>query len=148
MRGLNLFKTKNMNQFMRYLIVGGTATVVEWGLFWVFVYPLKWDQNLGFIVAYILSTFVNLIFGRHFAFKSAVANKGLRAFLRESSLVYIVAAVSCILNVLLLNFFTIVFNMDSMLAKVVTTGIVFIFNFLARKLGIYRERKPTEKMSL
>jgi putative flippase GtrA len=64
---------------------------------------------------------------------------------RESSLVYLVAAVGCGLNILFLNIFTGIFHMDSMLAKVVTTAVVFLFNYLARKLGIYRERKPSTK---
>lgn len=144
---LNLWKEKKLRPFLRYVLVGGVSTAVEWGLFWVFVYPLGWNQNLGFIAAYILSTFVNLMLGRKYAFPSAVEKSGGgRAFLRESSLIYIVAAVSCGLNVLFLNLFTGVFRMDSMLAKVVTTGLVFFFNYLARRLGIYRERRPTENL--
>ena len=138
---------KDIRQFFSYLVVGGTSTAVEWGLFFLFVYPLKWDQNLSFLVAYVISTFVNLVFGRNYTFKSAVARQaGDRgALARESSLVYLVAAVSCGLNMLFLNLFTAVFHMDSMLAKVVTTGLVFFFNYLARKLGIYRERGPSPK---
>lgn len=140
--------TKNdMRQFLSYLVVGGTSTAVEWGLFFLFVYLLKWDQNLSFIVAYIISTFINLVFGRNYTFKNAVMQQAgdRKALARESSLVYLVAAVSCGLNVLFLNIFTGIFHMDSMLAKVVTTAIVFFFNYLARKLGIYRERKPSTK---
>ena len=138
---------KDIRQFFSYLVVGGTSTAVEWGLFFLFVYPFKWDQNLSFIVAYIISTFINLVFGRNYTFKNAVMQQGgdRRALARESSLVYLVAAVSCGLNVLLLNIFTGIFHMDSMLAKVVTTGLVFFFNYLARKLGIYRESKPSTK---
>jgi putative flippase GtrA len=29
---------KNIRQFLSYIIVGGSATVVEWVLFWVFVH--------------------------------------------------------------------------------------------------------------
>lgn len=145
---LNVWKIKSLRPFLRYALVGGASTAVEWALFWVFVYPLGWNQNPGFITAYILSTFVNLVLGRKYVFHSTMGkNAGGRAFLRESSLIYIVAAISCGLNVLFLNLFTGLFHMDSMLAKVVTTGLVFFFNYLARKLGIYRERKPTENSS-
>lgn len=141
------FIPPNIRQFFSYLIVGGTSTAVEWGLFFLFVYPFGWEQNLSFIVAYVVSTFVNLVFGRHYTFKNAVLRQAgdRRALMRESSLVYLVAAVSCGLNVLFLNIFTGVFRMDSMLAKVVTTALVFFFNYLARKLGIYREHKPSPK---
>ena len=141
------FTKKNIRQFFSYLVVGGTSTAVEWGLFFLFVYLLKWDQNLSFIIAYVISMFVNLVFGRNYTFRDAVTRQAgdRRALARESSLVYLVAAVSCGLNVLFLNFFTGVFHMDSMLAKVVTTGLVFFFNYLARKLGIYREHSPSPK---
>mgnify|MGYP000900375535 FL=1 len=134
---------KNIAQFLSYLVVGGGATAVEWILFFIFVYPMKWNQNRGFVVAYAISTFVNLILGRLRTFRNAsVVHSGsspMRNFLKEASLIYLVAAVGCLLNLLFLNLFTDVFGMDSMLAKVVTTGIMLIGNYLARKLGIYRE---------
>lgn len=138
---------KEIRQFLSYLVVGGTSTAVEWGLFFLFVYLFKWDQNLSFITAYVFSTFINLVFGRNYTFKNAVQQQAgdRKALARESSLVYLVAAVSCGLNVLFLNIFTGLFHMDSMLAKVVTTGIVFFFNYLARKLGIYRENGSSTK---
>lgn len=140
---------KNFSQFMSYIVVGGGATAVEWVLFFVFVYSLKWNQNFAFIIAYVISTFVNMILGRLLTFRNAsVVNKSdnpVHNFLKETFLIYLVAAVGCVLNLLFLNLFTDIFHMDSMLAKVVTTGIMFIGNFLARKLGIYREnQKPSD----
>lgn len=150
MKSQNLLSQKNRKQFLSYAVVGGTATAVEWILFWFFVYPLGWEQNLGFTVAYILSTFVNMILGRKLTFKNAsVVHKGdsaIRNFLKETFLIYLVAAVGCVLNILLLNFFTSVFHMNSMLAKVVTTGIMVIANYMARKLGIYRESAPASNL--
>lgn len=140
---------KNIAQFISYLVVGGGATIVEWALFFLFVYRMRWDQNVGFTVAYGISTFVNLILGRLLTFRNAsVVNQSdspVRNFLKEASLIYLVAAAGCVLNLLFLNLFTVVFGMDSMLAKIVTTGIMLIGNYLARKLGIYRENtKPAE----
>lgn len=143
---------KNLSQFMSYLVVGGGATIVEWVLFFVFVYRLKMNQNLAFTIAYIISTFVNMILGRLLTFRNAnVVNKSdnpVHNFFKETLLIYLVAAVGCILNLLFLNLFTDVFHMDSMLAKIVTTGIMMIGNYLARKLGIYREDKKTSNLPL
>jgi putative flippase GtrA len=141
-----LLSGKNTRQFISYIFVGGTATVVEWGLFWIFVYSFKFDQNTGFIMAYIVSTLVNMIMGKMFTFKnSSVVNKSksnTANIVKETVLIYLVAAIGCLLNVAFLNFFTIVLHMDSMLSKVWTTAIIFIGNYLARKLGIYKENKP------
>ena len=141
---------KNIRQFISYIFVGGSATLVEWGLFFVFIYLFKLDQNLGFIIAYIISTFVNMIMGRLFTFKHAeVVHKSQSKTanaIKETLLIYLVAGVGCLLNILFMNLFSIVFHMGSMLSKVVTTGVIFIGNYLARKLGIYKEKK-TETVS-
>lgn len=143
----NVKNRKNMAQFLSYLVVGGGATAVEWALFFLFVYSMKWNQNLAFTIAYAISTFVNMILGRILTFRNAsVVNKSdspIRNFLKETSLIYLVAAVGCVLNLLFLNLFTDIFHMDAMLAKIVTTGIMVIGNYLARKLGIYRENPQT-----
>jgi putative flippase GtrA len=135
---------KNIRQFLSYLIVGGTATVVEWTLFWYFVYPLKWNQNIALVVAYTISTLMNMLLGRILTFRNASVvgrsrNRALNAA-KETFLIYLVSAVSCILNLLFLNLFTEVFHMESMFAKILVTGMMLMVNFLARKLGIYREK--------
>jgi len=143
MVNIKALNKKEIRQFMSYLIVGGAATIVEWALFWVFVYPLKWNQNLGLVVAYIISTFVNMVLGRKLTFKNAEvihkSNSRVLNYLKETSLIYIVAAVGCVLNIIFLNLFTVALHMDAMLSKVLTTGLVLLVNYLARKLGIYRE---------
>lgn len=135
---------KEIRQFLSYLVVGGTATVVEWALFWYFVYPLKWDQNNGLAVAYTISTLANMVLGRLLTFKNAdIIHKSsncLFNLIKETFLIYLVSAVGCVLNILFLDLFTDVFHMNSMIAKVLVTGILLFGNYFARKLGIYRER--------
>jgi putative flippase GtrA len=144
---ISALKNKDIRQFLSYLIVGGTATVVEWGLFWYFVYPLKWNQNAGLAVAYIISTLVNMLLGRVLTFRNAsVVHKSdsrMKNALKETSLIYLVGAVGCVLNILFLDLFTDVFHMNAMLAKVLVTGIMVFGNYAARKLGIYREDGKT-----
>lgn len=61
--------------------------------------------------------------------------------IKETSLIYLVAAVGCGLNILFLDLFTDVFHLNQMIAKILTTGIMLFGNYLARKMGIYREAK-------
>ncbi|HCR43721.1 MAG TPA: hypothetical protein DIV41_03985 [Ruminococcaceae bacterium] len=145
----NETRRKDVSQFMSYLIVGGTATVVEWVLFFAFVYSLGWGQNLSFVAAYVISTLVNMLLGRATTFKNAsVVNKSgnaSRDFFKEAALIYIVAAAGCAVNLVFLDLFTYVMHMGPMLSKIASTGITVIGNYLARKLGIYREtEKPPE----
>jgi len=117
---------------MSYIVVGGTATIVEWVFFWYFVYTLKWDQNIGLIVAYIISTLVNMLMGKMLTFRNA-------SVVNETTMIYLVSALGCGLNLLFLDTFTYVLHMNSMLAKILVTGMMLFVNFFARKYGIYRE---------
>ncbi|UOO37867.1 GtrA family protein [Oscillospiraceae bacterium CM] len=133
-----------LRQFLSYTIVGGTATVVEWALFWYFVYPLKWHQNVGLAVAYVISTLVNMLLGRVLTFRHArvvghSTNRAVNAA-KETALIYLVSAVGCVLNILLLDLFTDIFHMRAMPSKVLVTAMMLFVNFFARKLGIYRDR--------
>lgn len=141
---LKIIGKQNLRQFFSYVLVGGAATLVEWGLFWYFVYPLKWDQNVSLVIAYIVSTSVNMLLGRLLTFRHARVvgsgkNRTLNA-LKETALIYLVSTGGCLLNILFLDLFTYVFHMNAMVAKVLVTGMMLFVNFLARKLGIYRER--------
>lgn len=140
---LKTVNQKEIRQFFSYIIVGGAATLLEWGLFWYFVYPLNWNQNPALVVAYASSTLVNMLMGRLLTFRHASvvrkSNSRARNLLKETSLIYLVSAVGCGLNILLLNLFTCGLRMHSMPAKILVTGIMLMVNYLARKLGIYRE---------
>ena len=146
-------RKQEIRQFLSYLIVGGMATVVEWVLFWYFVYPLHWNQNIGLAVAYIISTLVNMLLGRLLTFRHAsVIGKGSSRALnamKETLLIYLVSAAGCVMNILLLDLFTEALHMNSMMAKVLVTGMMLSVNFLARKLGIYRQphRKTASELA-
>jgi putative flippase GtrA len=149
MIGSITLKNKNLRQFLSYVIVGGVATVVEWGLFWLFTYPLKLNQNLSFTIAFVFSTLVNMLLGKKMTFKnSSVINKSdsnTINVIKETVLIYLVAVIGYVFNILLLNFFTGSFHLNAMGAKMIATGIVFFWNYLARRLGIYRDNgKPSD----
>lgn len=145
-----ILENKNIRQFLSYAVVGLVATLVEWGLFWLLTFPLSLDQNLAFTIAFIISTFVNLVLGKKMTFKNAEiihasSNKKLN-LAKETFLIYLVAVIGYVLNLALLNIFTAALMMNKMPAKMLATVIVFFWNYLARRLGIYRsDSKKTEK---
>ena len=88
----------------------------------------------------LFSTTTNWFLGRTFTFKESAykEQKG-----KEIFLVFLVSAIGLGFNLLLMYLFVDVFGMNTNLlktiAKILSTGIVFIWNFLSRKLWIYRE---------
>ena len=130
-----------MKQFLSYFCVGGVSALVEWTVFALLLYLLDMPYPAATSIAFILSTTTNWYLGRTFTFKDSEAYKDKSA--KEYILVFLVSAIGLGFNVLLMYFFVNVLGMNTKIlqtaAKVMSTGIVFIWNFLSRKILIYKE---------
>ena len=135
-----MLTSKGIKQFLSYFGVGGVSALVEWAVFSLLEYLLDMPYLLATILAFIFSTTTNWFLGRTFTFKES-AYKDKKA--KEIFLVFLVSAIGLGFNLLLMYLFVDVFGMNTNLlktiAKIISTGIVFIWNFLSRKLWIYRE---------
>ena len=134
-----LLSSNNIRQFISYFGVGGVAALVEWGSFFLLEYLFNLPYLLATALAFLVSTTTNWFLGRVFTFReSAYRNKRIR----EVILVFAVSAIGLLFNLALMYLFVTVMRMDTntlkTIAKVLATGIVFMWNFLARKLWIYK----------
>lgn len=131
---MKLLNKANIKQFISYFFVGGVAAIVEWVMFFIFANVLQINYFVSTVIAFIFSTTANWILGRITTFKD---NKAKEAFL-----VFIVSAIGLLFNFILMYLFVTVMGFDSSLgktlSKIAATGIVFIWNFLIRKLVIYK----------
>lgn len=131
---------KAIRQFLSYFCVGGIAAIVEWVMFALFANALGINYIVSTVAAFFFSTTVNLILGKLWTFRdSHVYNDNRKT---ETILVFGVSAVGLFFNMALMYLFVSVMRMDTAmlktLSKIAATGIVFIWNFLIRKLVIYR----------
>lgn len=130
-----------MKQFLSYFSVGGVSALVEWTLFALLLYLLDMSYPVATTLAFIVSTTTNWYLGRTFTFKDSEAYK--RKSVKEYLLVFLVSAIGLGFNILLMYFFVDVLGMNTKImqtsAKVISTGIVFMWNFLSRKFLIYKE---------
>ena len=135
-----MLTSKGIKQFLSYFGVGGVSALVEWAVFSLLEYLLDMPYLLATILEFIFSTTTNWFLGRTFTFKES-AYKDKKG--KEIFLVFLVSAIGLGFNLLLMYLFVDVFGMNTNLlktiAKILSTGIVFIWNFLSRKLWIYRE---------
>ena len=130
-----------MKQFLSYFCVGGVSALVEWTAFALLIYLPDMSYPAATSLAFILSTTTNWYLGRAFTFKDSEAYKGKSV--KEYLLVFLVSAIGLGFNVLLMYFFVEFLGMNTKIlqtvAKVMSTGIVFVWNFLSRKFLIYKE---------
>ena len=137
---MKLLNKANIKQFISYFFVGGVAAIVEWVMFFIFANVLQINYFVSTVIAFIFSTTANWILGRITTFKDNNTYKNKKA--KEAFLVFVVSAIGLLFNLILMYLFVTVMGFDSSLgktlSKIAATGIVFIWNFLIRKLVIYK----------
>lgn len=135
-----LFTRENIMQFISYFCVGGIAAIVEWATFFVFSALIGMEYLAATVCAFIFSTSANWFLGRVMTFRDNKKYEGKAA--KEIFLVFLVSAIGLGMNLVLMYLFVTVLGMDTdflkLASKVIATGIVFVWNFLIRKLVIYR----------
>lgn len=124
---------KEIKKFLSYVIVGGSAAIVEWVTF--FLFNLILNYNWSTIISFILATTFNYFMGILLTFKDAEHKKS------DFIAVFIVSGIGLVLNILFMNLFIKVIHLDiEMLAKILSTGLVFIWNYISRRIFIYKEK--------
>ncbi|MBQ3670128.1 MAG: GtrA family protein [Treponema sp.] len=120
-------------QIFLYLIVGGLATLVEWGAFYALNTVCALHYAPATALAFILSTAANWLFGRLILFHASKQNTA-----GELLKIYAVSIVGLLLNIAIMAVAVEKFAISEMISKILATGIVFGWNFLIRKLVIYK----------
>ncbi len=124
--------SKNIKQLVLYLVVGGIATVVEWVAFYIFDAVIHINYAIATIVAFAISTFVNWIAGRLLIFKV----KG--HVLSELGKIYLTSIAGLIMNLIIMWVAIEFIGISNFVSKMIATCIVFAWNFIIRKLFIYK----------
>lgn len=128
------FNIKNFKDVFLYLIIGGVATIAEWIIFYLINGVCSWHYIYATVIAYIFSTFVNWLSGRLILFKES---KKSIAF--ELISIYAASVIGLLLNMVIMWMAVEICHLQEMLSKIIATGLVFVWNYLIRKMFIYKE---------
>jgi putative flippase GtrA len=134
--GLKVDLRLRLQQFMRFLVVGVIATAAQYtvliGGVELYGWQPVWASGLGFA----LGAVVNYVLNRSFTFQSKAAHT--RAVLRFA--IVVVAALGW--NVVLMHLLSERLNYPYLLAQVLTTGVVLIWNFCGNALWSFAATEP------
>lgn len=125
-------KKTDIKDFVLYVAVGGIATLVEWAVFCI-LSSVNWHYTIATIIAYVISTFVNWMAG-----KLMIFGKSKKNMFKEIAEIYIASIVGLLLNLLIMLIAVDLLSFNKIISKVSATAIVFFYNFLVRKLLIYK----------
>jgi len=120
-------------QLFRYIIVGGTAAIIDWSLYWLIINIFM----IGYLAAAFLS-FTAATFYNYFLVINWVFYQKRFKRMTELLLVLLVSVIGLAINQLSLLFLIEYISFHYMWAKVLATGIVFFWNFSIRKYYIFR----------
>ena len=123
-----------VGQLFRYAIVGGISFVVDYGSLWLLTekagLPYLWSAALAFILGLIC----NYLLSTAWVFGESRIKNAWGEFLAFA----IIGVIGLGLNELIMYACTDGLGFHYMLSKIVSTGIVFFWNFLARRFLVFK----------
>lgn len=136
LKGIFLTPTKNgFLQFFRYLFVGGIATVVDWGVLMGLTELLQLHHLVSAIFAFVAGLGTNFLLSKLLVFSASEAKtNSLLEFLGYA----LIGLVGLGMTELILFLFTDGLSLHYMLSKAIATAVVLVWNYLARKLLLYK----------
>ncbi len=149
-------------EIFRFLLVGGTATLVDYFVFWIFdgvLFPLlsteKWFQTLALVLStafgFCVGLFVNWILSVKFVFmqvtdrEKSASKKGFATFTAIGVIGLLLTEVGVLALVAIFPQFSLFGSAElfgttwaKWLAKVIMTCIVLVWNYVGRKLFVFK----------
>ena len=122
-------------QLFRYSFVGGFAFLVDYGLLVLLTEVFGLHYLVSATISFLAGLVVNYLLSTSWIFrKSTFTNKWT-----EFTIFAIIGIVGLLLNNLLLYLFTDLAHIHYMVSKLITTALVMIWNFGARKIILFNK---------
>lgn len=153
-------------QLFRYVFVGGAAFLVDFGVLYVLTKFAGMGPVLAATISFILGLITNYVLSIAWVFN----NRKMGSRWMEFLIFALIGVIGLVFNDLIIHFFTSagswgirdimvtvlariftklsmeqVVQMNIMLAKIISTIIVFFWNFFARKFILFKTNKQEEK---
>ena len=121
---------KILLQFSRFGIVGFLSTLLEWVIFYILTNIIHIHYGISTAISFLISTVFNYYLSVKYVFDVNQEKSKKRNFI-----IFVIFSIMGLgLNELILFICIEKINLYNMIGKVISTGIVMIFNFITRKL--------------
>ena len=126
-------KTNNtFVQLFRYGIVAVGAFAVDYGVYFLLSYIMGVQYLVAALAGFLMGTATNYLISKYMVFQGEPKS---RTF--EVLLVFLISGVGLLWLELGLYALTEIYGIHYLLSKLIMTGVVFLWNFFARKLFMY-----------
>jgi putative flippase GtrA len=121
-----------MKIFIKFIGIGGISTFLQYGLLILFVEMSGFKPVFASLLSYFMSAIFNYFANYYITFQSgAKHSKSLNKFA-------LIVCVGLILSGCLMNIFTEWLNVYYVVAQIITTLIVLIWNFISQKIWVFK----------
>ncbi len=127
-------------KLIRYALVGGTIAAADIVFFYILCIALDFNYLWVSAINFIIGTYINYRISIRWVFVS-----GSR-FQRHSeiTLIYLVSIIALLLSQILIYTFVDLIEINLMASKILTISLMFAWNYLIRRYGIFSPKKTLE----
>lgn len=121
----------NKKSFIRFLLVGGAATILQYVIMAALIYSIGLNAVVASTTGYIVSSAFNYLASAYFTFQNEGSHwQGVPRFL-------IMLGTACVINVVVLYVLTSI-GLPVVLSQIIATGVVFIWNYMISAIWAFR----------
>jgi len=126
-------------EFCRYILVGGSAFLIDFGLFHLFdthIFAGKY-LYLSVFIGYFVGLIYNFLLSCKYVFENGfdkIKDKEIKSFIVFT----IIGLIGLVLTELFMHLFVKICHFDSDISRIITSAIVLFWNYIARKVIIFK----------
>ena len=128
-------KNKTLAQLFRYSFAAIGTFIVDYSIYFLLSYIMGIQYLLAAVAGFILGTTTNYLISKHMVFPGKPKSRTL-----EVTLVFIISGIGFLILEAGLYTLTDIYGIHYLVSKLIMTGIIFLWNFFARKTFLYSER--------
>lgn len=114
----------NFDQFLKYILSGGTATIVHLVTLWLGVEIFNFSELLSSFIGFSLATVINYYIQHTFVFQKDGSHS---LFFKKY---FIITILMQTVNIVIFGVLITFIDMQYVIAQIVTIGFIFICNFI------------------
>lgn len=124
-------------QIIRYLISGGLAFVADTGLLYLLTDLVGFHYLLSTTLSFIVGLIITYLFSIIWVFD----NRSMKSKYAEFTVFVMIGVVGLLLTNAFMWLFTDKIGTHYLLSKIITTVLVFVWNFIAKKSLLFRSKR-------
>jgi len=129
-------------EIFKFLLIGGTATLIDFAIMWVIINPVNWSPVIGTGLGFCGGLVFNYIFSIAFVF-SGNGNSTERAKTTSGFIFFaLLATIGLAIHTLGMWVGFSILGINEWVIKVILTFVVLVYNYLSRKFLLFKKQKP------